>query len=232
MGSVVPVLVFFAAICLWYIFNRNTSILVVDISSLLHDNVSASERKSTVSTIGGVCHDVGFMYITGTGIPKTLTSRMEEASRAFFALPLEQKMQIAMSKGGSAWRGYFPIGEELTSGKPDQKEGIYFGVEGDAHDTRALHGVNQWPADMEQYRVDVMEYLSHMKRVSTAVMGGIADFLYDFHEDGVDGAASKAFRASFDEPTELFRIFGEVQSTEWIEEQKFEDFEAKLKQEK
>ena len=38
-------------------------------------------------------------------------------------------MDIAMALGGRAWRGYFPVGEELTSGKPDLKEGIYFGAE-------------------------------------------------------------------------------------------------------
>ena len=34
-----------------------------------------------------------------------------------------------MELGGPAWRGYFAVGDELTSGKPDQKEGIYFGSE-------------------------------------------------------------------------------------------------------
>ena len=38
-------------------------------------------------------------------------------------------MEIRMALGGRAWRGYFPVGAELTSGKPDQKEGLYFGAE-------------------------------------------------------------------------------------------------------
>ena len=38
-------------------------------------------------------------------------------------------MRIRMALGGRAWRGYFPVGGELTSGKPDQKEGLYFGAE-------------------------------------------------------------------------------------------------------
>jgi len=28
-----------------------------------------------------------------------------------------------------AWRGWFPVGGELTSGEPDRKEGVYFGAE-------------------------------------------------------------------------------------------------------
>ena len=39
------------------------------------------------------------------------------------------KMEIAMARGGPAWRGYFPVGAELTSGQPDLKEGLYFGAE-------------------------------------------------------------------------------------------------------
>ena len=34
-----------------------------------------------------------------------------------------------MAHGGRAWRGWFPLGGELTSGRPDRKEGLYFGEE-------------------------------------------------------------------------------------------------------
>ncbi len=34
-----------------------------------------------------------------------------------------------MKLAGSAWRGWFPVGGELTSGLPDRKEGIYVGEE-------------------------------------------------------------------------------------------------------
>ena len=34
-----------------------------------------------------------------------------------------------MARGGRAWRGWFPFEGELTSGRADRKEGIYFGEE-------------------------------------------------------------------------------------------------------
>ena len=34
-----------------------------------------------------------------------------------------------MSRGGRAWRGWFPVGGELTSGRADRKEGLYVGEE-------------------------------------------------------------------------------------------------------
>ena len=49
-----------------------------------------------------------------------------------------------MAVGGTAWRGWFPLGGELTSGVPDGKEGYYFGAELPP-DPRPLHGPNLWP---------------------------------------------------------------------------------------
>ena len=61
-----------------------------------------------------------------------------------------------MEHGGSAWRGWFPLDGELTSGVPDHKEGIYFGTELGPDDpaVRAgvpLHGANLFPAPRPGY---------------------------------------------------------------------------------
>ena len=55
-----------------------------------------------------------------------------------------------MARGGRAWRGWFPFEGELTSGRPDRKEGIYFGEELPPDDPRVvrgtpLHGPNLFP---------------------------------------------------------------------------------------
>ena len=55
-----------------------------------------------------------------------------------------------MIHAGRAWRGWFPVGGELTSGRPDRKEGIYFGAEHPDDHPRviagaALHGPNLAP---------------------------------------------------------------------------------------
>ena len=46
-----------------------------------------------------------------------------------------------MARGGRAWRGYFPVGAELTSGQPDLKEGLYFGAELGPEDPRVRAGL-------------------------------------------------------------------------------------------
>ena len=75
------------------------------------------------------CRECGFFYVVGHGVDEQLCARLEELSRQFFAWSTSEKMRIGMSQGGRAWRGYFSVGDELTSGRPDQKEGLYFGAE-------------------------------------------------------------------------------------------------------
>jgi polar amino acid transport system ATP-binding protein len=55
-----------------------------------------------------------------------------------------------MKHGGRAWRGFFELGEEYTSGKIDLKEGLYLGQELDETHPRVinktpLHGANLFP---------------------------------------------------------------------------------------
>src|SRR6266540_3319412 len=97
---------------------------IVDVAPLV---TGAGDRSRVATEIGQACRDSGFFYIVGHGIDARLQQQLEESSRRFFAQDFATKMEIAMERGGRAWRGYFAVGAELTSGKPDVKEGIYFG---------------------------------------------------------------------------------------------------------
>ncbi len=75
-----------------------------------------------------------------------------------------------MARAGRAWRGWFPVGGELTSGTPDRKEGLYFGEELPADDPRVvagrpLHGANLFPIRPAGLRETV---LAIPRRVHTA----------------------------------------------------------------
>ena len=90
-------------------------------------------------------------------------------------------MQIHMSRGGRAWRGYFPVGGELTSGQPDLKEGLYFGTELDDDDPRVragtpMHGRNLFP-DVPQFRARVLDYMSALEAVGQQVLSLMAEGL-------------------------------------------------------
>ncbi len=70
-----------------------------------------------------------------------------------------------MSRGGRAWRGYFPVGGELTSGRPDLKEGLYFGEElsgrrrARARGRRRCMGATCFP-ELPGFRDSVLDYMS------------------------------------------------------------------------
>ncbi len=173
---------------------------VIDVSPLVN---GAAQRAQTAAQIERACRECGFFYVVGHGVDEQLSSQLEAYSRQFFAQSEPVKMQIAMAKGGRAWRGYFPVGVELTSGKPDRKEGIYFGTElaADHPDVlagRPLHGQNLFP-DIPGFRVTVLRYLESLTQLGHVLMSGIARGL------GLDEDYFK--RRYTGEPLVLFRIF-------------------------
>jgi isopenicillin N synthase-like dioxygenase len=174
---------------------------VIDISALVSWE---KDRDEVAGRIGQACRDWGFFYIVGHGVDEHLQRRLEEVSRQFFAQDLETKLEIKMSHGGRAWRGYFPVGGELTSGKPDLKEGIYFGAElEDDHPLvmagTPLHGPNLFPADIPQFRETALAYMAAMTTLGHSLMAGIALSL------GLK--ASYFFDRYTSDPLILFRIF-------------------------
>ena len=174
---------------------------VIDISALVSWE---KDRDEVAGRIGQACRDWGFFYIVGHGVDEHLQRRLEEVSRQFFAQDLKTKLEIKMSLGGRAWRGYFPVGGELTSGKPDLKEGIYFGAElEDDHPLvmagTPLHGPNLFPADIPQFRETALAYMAAMTTLGHSLMAGIALSL------GLK--ESYFFDRYTSDPLILFRIF-------------------------
>jgi isopenicillin N synthase-like dioxygenase len=149
--------------------------------------------------IDRACREHGFFSVTGHGIDAELLDRLLAASTAFFALPEDEKAEIAMARGGRAWRGWFPLAGELTSGVPDRKEGIYFGAEGAAGDPLPLHGPNLFPARPAELGPTVLAALDAFTALGHRLMGLLAVGL------GLD--AGWFARDLTADPTILFRIF-------------------------
>ncbi len=182
---------------------------VIDIAPLLARQESA--RTAAADAIGKACRDLGFFYIAGHAIHPETLSLLDSASRRFFALPESEKMRIAMGRGGRAWRGFFPVGGELTSGKPDIKEGVYFGEELGPDDPRVkaglpLHGANLFPDAVPDLREAVTRFMREAEQSAHAIMEGVALSL---------GLDANYFRETYtSDPTLLFRIFHYPASTQ------------------
>jgi isopenicillin N synthase-like dioxygenase len=174
---------------------------VIDVAPLVQ---RLGDARAVASEIDRACRASGFFLITGHGVDAGLCERLELAARAFFELADDQKAAIAMARGGRAWRGWFPVGGELTSGIPDRKEGIYFGAEHGADHPRVaagvpLHGANLFPEHPAALRSTVLEYLDAMTDLGHALMRGVALAL-ELPEDWFA-------RHLTQDPTILFRMF-------------------------
>jgi len=176
---------------------------VIDVGPLAGAG-SAAARAAVAEQIQAACRERGFFYVTGHGVPAELVEQLADASAEFFALPLADKMEIAMARGGRAWRGFFPVGGELTSGQPDLKEGLYFGAELPASDPRVLagrplHGRNLFPRQVARLGPLVLAYIDALTRAGQAVLAGVALSL---------GLEAGYFATGYTkDPTILFRIF-------------------------
>lgn len=153
----------------------------------------------------GLC-GAGFLYIRNHRIPAPLTNALFSLARRFFALPQQRKLALSMDRAGLAWRGYFPVGSELTSGRPDWKEGLYLGQEHppdhpDVIRSVPMHGANQWPTAPE------LAGMPHVARAYMAALTALGHTLMSAVALAL-GLSYDYFRTRFtDEPTVLFRIF-------------------------
>src|ERR1051325_9730683 len=144
---------------------------VIDLSLF---DVGGTWRDHVAAQVDWAASEFGFFYIVGHGIETGVIDSLVSLSRSFFEQSAEAKHRVHMQRGGRAWRGYFPVGGELTSGRPDLKEGVYFGAELDPDDPRPLHGRNLFPEEVPELRRAVLAYMDALTHAGQAVMRGVA----------------------------------------------------------
>ncbi|GAA1670455.1 isopenicillin N synthase family dioxygenase [Microbacterium lacus] len=147
-------------------------------------------------------HDVGFFYLTGTGVPPELEARLHRAARDFFALPEADKLAIE-NVNSPHFRGYTRIGGERTQGRVDWREQIDIGPERAALDPETspdyarLIGPNLWPQAQPELREVVSEWHDHLSGVARKLLRAWALAL---------GAEESYFDEHFGEPSTLIKI--------------------------
>jgi isopenicillin N synthase-like dioxygenase len=174
---------------------------IINIESLISGQ---EETENVARELNSACRDNGFFYVKGHGIDVQLQEDLEEFSKLFFAQEEAEKMKIRMELGGRAWRGYFPVSGELTSGKPDLKEGIYFGSECGADNKwvqkgTPMFGKNLFPEEADGFKTCILRYIKSLTTLGHHLMRGLSLSL---------GLEETYFNTHFtDDPLTLFRIF-------------------------
>ncbi|KAI5058117.1 hypothetical protein GOP47_0026287 [Adiantum capillus-veneris] len=153
-----------------------SSIPVIDLSRF-----SNGDEAGLIADVGSACEEWGFFQVVNHAIPLTVIHNLKEAAKAFFALPLEQKLQIKRSFEN-------PLGyndSELTKNVRDWKEVFDMAVEGSLELPADFHGddlqtrstLNQWPRSMPQLREAIEEYISSAKELAFTLLHLIAQSL-------------------------------------------------------
>jgi isopenicillin N synthase-like dioxygenase len=142
-----------------------TTLPVVD----LRDDADALRDR-----LRAVGHGVGFLYLTGHGVPDELTDRLLTAARALFALPQADKDAVAMVNSPH-FRGYTRLGGELTGGVVDWREQIDVGpqrtpLSDPTEPHLRLQGPNQWPAALPELPALVDEWDSALAEVGRKLL--------------------------------------------------------------
>ncbi len=171
----------------------------IDVRPLLDDPGGQGDRD-VARQLDASCRELGFFRITGHGVEGH--GELDRLARDFFSWDEAAKARYRMALGGRAWRGWFPVGGELTSGIPDRKEGIYFGAEAGPDDPRvvanvALHGPNLFPTPA--WREPILGWIDQMTHLAHALLSGIAIGL------GLDATWFHEHLCA--DPTVLLRVF-------------------------
>ncbi|MDR6690668.1 isopenicillin N synthase-like dioxygenase [Microbacterium sp. 1154] len=172
---------------------------VLDLS-LLDQGPDAAARFR--DELRAATHDVGFFYLTGTGVSAELEADLLKAAKDFFALPEADKLSIE-NVMSPHFRGYTRVGGERTQGRVDWREQIDIGPERDAIDDpdgpgyNRLIGPNLWPAAQPELKDVVTEWHDHLTGVARKLLRAWALAL---------GAEEQYFDRHFGDPQTLIKI--------------------------
>ncbi|SDW28644.1 Isopenicillin N synthase [Amycolatopsis xylanica] len=153
-----------------------TLVPTIDISAWTGD------QADLVTAVDDALTRVGFLQLTGHGIPQPTIDTMREATSAFFALPIEEKLRSAPADRASD-RGYAAQGTEglaYSLGKttpPDLAESFVIGAEdidvsdpAVAAEPYGFFAPNIWPAIPADLRPALTAYASEAHRVARVLL--------------------------------------------------------------
>ncbi|PZO74102.1 MAG: 2-oxobutyrate oxidase [Mesorhizobium amorphae] len=157
-----------------------TELPVLDLSLLDGDREA---RHAFLAELAKASREVGFFYLTGHGVEPALVDGVLKASRAFFALPEADKLEIEMVNSPH-FRGYNRVGQERTKGERDWREQIDIGTEAEALPSGAgrpawerLQGPNQWPSALPELKPLLLRWQNELTRLSTQLLESFAAIL-------------------------------------------------------
>lgn len=159
---------------------------IVDLSGFVGG--TTLHRRAVGDEIDRACRDVGVFTIVGHGVPATTIERLHDEALGFFALPLDDRLAVAMPAPGYPY-GYSPVEAEALNrsiggaAAADLKETFNIGPidppprpldDMDDPDERAVYAPNRWPSARTSLRPAAEAYYREMVQLSTTLMEAFA----------------------------------------------------------
>ncbi|MFD0686744.1 isopenicillin N synthase family dioxygenase [Actinomadura fibrosa] len=134
------------------------------------------DRAAVAESVDAALGEIGFLVVTGHGVPRADRDAIRAAAARFFALPEDAKRRYAATVGE---RGWLPPGVEAngyaegTETPPDLKETFATGADrpvGDPLFDAEWFLPNVWPAEVPELEPLVTAYLARMKALSDELL--------------------------------------------------------------
>jgi isopenicillin N synthase-like dioxygenase len=166
---------------------------IIDFYKFLLATSSTNEKLEVGTKLVSAFHEYdlvfltirfGFIYLKNFGVDPTQSEKMFKASKAFFDLSLEEKLEVEWLTAESN-RGYVPRGKEknteldkagrqeeikeLRLKNPDMKESFEIGKESSDNKYE-----NRWPSSLPAFKETSMQFFEDMQRVNVELMRAIS----------------------------------------------------------
>ncbi|MDB9373584.1 isopenicillin N synthase family dioxygenase [Nodularia sphaerocarpa] len=149
--------------------NVSTAIPVIDLHLFLVGDTEA--RKVIAEQIASALQEIGCFYLKNHDIPTTLIAQTFAQAKSFFALPLEEKKQLALTE--KCHRGYIPMG--MSSILSEQ---FYFGREMKPEELDAVdhpfHQPNQWLQNPPEFREVMLQFFTACHASTLKILEALA----------------------------------------------------------
>ncbi len=148
------------------------SIPVIDITRLR----DGSDPVRVAEALLAASQNLGFIYVSGHGIPLDVIDAARNRAYEFFRSPDDQKSRYAISAKHRGWlaRGGAKMQDDAEA---DLKESFIWGYQDESGCTpedHELRGPNQWPDFVPELEATAMTYFDYADRTARHLLNGFA----------------------------------------------------------
>ncbi|KAM1013868.1 hypothetical protein FF1_043726 [Malus domestica] len=149
-----------------HVITEGEGIPLIDLTPITNREMSAGSNNKAVeelaAKIGEACRTWGFFTVINHGVPSDIRRRIMEASRKFFALPLEEKKKVSREAHNTA--GFH--NDEHSKDFKDWKEvydfyvndGMLMPASHEPDDPEIVPWYTPWPENLSKFRETCEEY--------------------------------------------------------------------------